>query len=239
MRYRLSRGPALAFAMFAGIALCSGAASAASLGLVEYGRFSSNVSMMIDLGGVNAAADAPVTYNDYNGAATLPGGIPVGYTIGIDRTFRGDRNDATADAIHDIYLFTLNGGTLAAGQSALADASLTIVKGFDTGMTGVTFSLYESTDAGVYTGGTQATATGVAGSSALLLSGFTAGQTYALVVSGNLHSGAAATNVGRYDLVLGLTAAMQSLPPIPVPASAVLLITGLATLLGIGRRRRS
>ena len=79
------------------VVLVAPAAGAATLGTIEYDTFIHNsTNFRADLGGASATIpDAAIDYNDYNGAATLPGGLPANYDIHIPATFLGDRNSAS------------------------------------------------------------------------------------------------------------------------------------------------
>lgn len=214
------------------LAISTFAASAATLGTIEFERFTNGVSpFTTDLGGVSpTVGDATVTYNEFNGAAALPGGLPFRYDVHIDRTFIGDRNPTTADAINDNYLFKMDPSTRSGGASA--DAALTLVTGANTGMQNVVFSLFE-TDAT----GTPGALVGSSAGESRFSAHISAGQEYLLQVAGNLRDDIAAamglgepTNVGRYDIVLAL---------IPLPPAILLFLTGLGAFFGFaGLRKR-
>ncbi len=212
-------------------------ASAASLGAIEYGRWTNNTYMMqADLGGVkDTIADATITYNDYNGAATLPGGIPNNYSIHIDRTFLGDGNTSTADLLNDKYWFKVDPTTMGGASTSMADTTLTIVKGYDTGIANVNFALYEADEDGNWVGGGGPFAQLSGAGGQIMLGDIDPAHKYMLRVTGNLKADAEATNVGRYDIVLGLSA----LSPVPVPPAILLLLTGLGALFGYRRVRHA
>ena len=211
------------------------AASAASLGAIEYERFTNSTWMQVDLGGANGGPDALISHNDYNGATTLPGGLPNDYSIHIDRTFFGDGNTATADQMLDKYWFKVYPATMGGGTSSTADAALTIVNGYDTGMNNVVFALYETDEFGNWVGGAGPFASVSGAGGQIIIGDIEPGHKFMLRVTGNLKTGAESTNVGRYDIVLGLTA----LSPVPVPPAILMLLTGLGALFGFGRLRRA
>lgn len=212
----------------------AGSASAASLGAIEFKRFTDAAAATnIDLGGVRAdIADALVTHNDFNGAPTLPGGLPNNYSIHIDHTYLGDGNTATGDWVLGRYWFKLDPTTMAGAATSWADATLDIVTGYDTGMVNVTFTLFQADEDGYWDG------TGpvghIFGEGNILLADLTPGQKFMMQVSGYLKTGAAATDVGRYDIVLGLT----PMSPVPIPPAFLLLLTGIGAMFGYGRVRR-
>ena len=225
-----------------GIALAmlvsTNAASAATLGAIEFDRITSSATnWTVDLGGVNAGiADHMVTYNDYNGAATLPGGLPANYSYHIDRTYFGDGNVTTADLIQEKYLFKLDPAAMGGATAAVGDATLTIVTGMDTGMWGITFKMFQSDQFGNQTGAFARIDN--EGTVALSLD---PSQLYTLQILGQLRrdngntAGDESTNVARYDIVLGL----DGLSPVPVPPALLLLLSGLGALFGYGRMRGS
>jgi hypothetical protein len=106
------------------------------------------------------------------------------------------------------------------------------VTGYDTGMENVQFKFFESDGNGDPTGLQYAEANG---ESTLVLNNMEPGELYLMKVVGWLKTGADATNVGRYDIVLGLT----GLTPIPVPPALLLLLSGIGALFGFGRMRKS
>lgn len=221
----------------AGLMFAAQAATAAPLGMVEFERWTNNQSPMeVDLGGVNALADAVATTNDYTGTPTLPGGLPANYSIHIDRTYIGDGNDTTADVVHDKYWFKLDPASTG-GASAMADATLTIATGYHTGMTGVRFWMYEADAAGNSTGGPLGM---IDGAGNIVLNGVDPGDRFILKVTGHLRTDNPNTakneswDTARYDLVLGL----EALSAVPVPPALLLLITGLGALFGFGRIRK-
>lgn len=209
------------------------AAPAATLGTIEFERFTNSTSpFTTDLGGVSPTiGDATVTFNDFNGAASLPGGLPFKYDTHIDRTFIGDRNRNTADSINDNYLFKMDPATRSGGASA--DAALTLVAGANTGMQNVSFSLFETDDTG-----TPGALVNSSSGESRFSSQIGSGQSYLLQVMGNLRADIAATlgidestNVGRYDIVLAL---------IPLPPAILLFLTGLGAFFGfVGLRKRA
>jgi len=203
-------------------------ASAATLGTIEFERFTNDTSpMVVDLGGGNAAIpDATVTLHQSNpGATTLPNGLPDRHDIHIDRTFLGDMNPASADAINDRFLFRVDSSTLGGASSTNATATLTLVTGVNTGMDNVTFSVFEADASGDPVG--SALTSGAGGT---LKTSLSAGVSYLLQVAGNLHAGGGATNVGRYDIVYGTV--------IPVPPALLLFLTALGAGLGLRRLRK-
>lgn len=215
-------------------------ASAAMLGEVEYARWTNSTSIFnVDLGGApgDDRETGVTTTNDYNAAATLPGGIPVQYSIHLDRTYLGDGNGNTADLVRDLHWFRIDPTSMGGADEAMADATLNIVTGVDTGMGGIIFRLYKANEAGQATGTPDGMITG---EGQIAISGFEVGQLYVMKVSGWLDTdnpnapGDQSTNVGRYDIVLGLSA----IAPIPVPPAALLLLTGLGALVGFGRSRK-
>jgi hypothetical protein len=223
----------------AALAFSAHAASAAYLGAIEYERFTNSLEPFhVDLGGAKATLpDATITHNDFNGAATLPGGLPVDYTVHIDRTYLGDGKSNTADDVADWYWFKLDPTAMNGASSAMADASLTIVAGADAYISGVRFYLYETNPDGTPTGSPYGQ---INNGGQIVLSGFVPGEIYVMKVTGNLRmdtdpNGDNSTNVGRYDIVLGL----QGVSAIPVPPALVLLLTGLGALFGFGRARRA
>jgi len=216
----------------AAMMLTAQGAAAAALGEVEYARWTNSIDpFWADLGGVFAEPDALITTNDYNGAATLPGGLPIDYSIHLDRTYLGDADGATADFVEDRYLFKIDPASMGAAVSATGDATLTLVTGFDAGMTGVWFQLYETNADGFAASGPIAT---VAGAGNVTLAGMTPDQIYTLKVSGHLKTGAESTNTGRYDIVLG----MMGITPIPVPPALLLFLSGLGAVFGMRRLRK-
>ena len=121
----------------------------------------------------------------------------------------------------------MNGAT-----ESIADASLTIATGYDTGFNAAQFSLYEANADGTWTvGGPLAT---LYGGGNIVMGDFSPDHSYMLRVTGHLKTGAVATNIGRYDIVLGLT----PLSAVPVPPALALLLTSLGALFGFGRLRR-
>ena len=219
----------------AALVLVGQAATAAPLGAIEYNRFTNSVSgWQTDLGGVNAMADATVGWNDYNGAATLPGGLPLDYSIHIDRTFMGDGNRTSADWMRDTYYFKVDPATSGGATAFDADTSLTIFSGYDTGFSDIAFYIWEN-------GGGGLIPTHY-GDGRTVFEGFDIAQTYVLWVSGHLQvddpstAAVEGTTVGRYDVVMGLGGDF-SLSPVPVPPALLLLLTGLGALFGFGRLR--
>lgn len=202
-------------------------ASAATLGTIEFERFTNGTSpMVVDLGGGSAAIpDATVTLNQFNGASTLSNGLPDKYDIHIDRTFLGDTNTATADAINDRFLFRVDSSTLGGASSTNATATLTLVTGVNTGMDNVSFSVFEADAAGDPVG--SALTSGAGGT---LKTALSAGVSYLLQVAGNLRAAPNDTNVGRYDIVYGTV--------VPVPPALLLFLTALAAGLGLRRLRK-
>jgi hypothetical protein len=211
------------------------AAHSATLGTVEYQAFvHTSTDFRADLGGaVPTLPDATIIWNDYDGAATLPGGLPANYDIHVPATFRGDFNVTTADAFDDRFVFTLDPSTLGGQTSAGVDATLNLVFGVNTGFDNATFGIYESTGDGVL-GAALATRTG---GGQLMVGGLDAGADYLLRVTGNLRTddaglaGDQSTNVGQYKIVLGLA-------PVPVPPALLLLTTAVGALFGVGKLRR-
>jgi hypothetical protein len=209
------------------LAFSTQTAPAATLGTIEFERFTNATSSFItDLGGGSAGiADANVTLNQFNGAPTLTNGLPDRYDIHVDRTFLGDRNSGTADAIDDRYLFQVDSSTLNGAPSTRASATLTLVTGVNTGMENVSFALFESDSSGNPVGSALAS-----GSDGTLKTTLSAGVSYLLQVAGNLGFGNGATNVGRYDIVYGTV--------IPVPPALLLFLTALGAGFGLRRLRR-
>lgn len=203
------------------------AASATTLGTIEYERFTNGTAPFIaDLGGGSASiADATVTLNQFNGASSLAGGLPDKYDVHIDRTFLGDSNPATSDAIDDRFLFQVDSSTLGGASTTSASTTLTLVTGVNTGMDNVTFSVFEADASGNPVG--SALTSGAGGT---LKTSLSAGVSYLLQVAGNLHAGGGATNVGRYDIVYGTV--------IPVPPALLLFLTALGAGLGLRRLRK-
>lgn len=217
-------GPAAALLL-----LGAQAASAASLGTIEYDAFiNGNNNFIADLGGVSPGiGDADVQYNEFNGATSLPGGLPVGYDVHIPRTFIGDRDESTADPIHDRFLFKLDESTLGGQPAARVRSTLNLAFGFNTGMENVTFEMFETNDSGDLVGGPLDSASGEGTIRAVL----DPDTDYLLRVAGNLLSGADNTNVGQYKIVYGSTV-------VPLPAALPLLLTGIGALFGIRRMRK-
>ena len=224
----------------AALALGTQVAGAATLGHVQFGQFTSTTEIWAtDLGGVySGMADALVTYNDYNGMATLPNGLPVDYSIHIDKTYYGDGVATNADHIRDKYFFKIDPTTLPSG-TANADATLTIATGVDTGMVNVTFKLYHVDQWGNQVAGDPFAQ--ISGAGNLQLTGLTIGQAYVMKVSGYLKTddpqtaGDQSTDVGQYDIVFGLL----TIPAVPVPPAIILLVTAIGALVGFGKARKS
>lgn len=202
-------------------------APAATLGTIEFERFTNGTSSFItDLGGGSAGiADANVTLNQFNGAPTLTNGLPDRYDVHVDRTFLGDGNAGTGDAIDDRYLFQVDSSTLNGASSANASATLTLVDGVNTGMDNVSFAIFETDASGNPLGSALAS-----GSGGTLKTTLSAGVSYLLQVAGNLRFGDAATNVGRYDVVYGTV--------IPVPPALLLFLTALGAGFGLRHLRK-
>ena len=209
------------------LALSIQPASGATLGTIEFQRFTNGTSPFIaDLGGVNASPDATVTLNQFNGASNLPGGLPDRYDIHIDRTFIGDGNTGTADVLDDRYLFRVDEATLGGQTTTNATTTLTVVSGVNTGLENVSFSVFESDTAGNPQGSAL-----VSGTGGTIKTSLSAGVNYLLQVAGNLATGTGPTNVGRYDIVYGTTV-------IPLPPAILLFLSSLGAVFGIRRLRR-
>lgn len=212
-------------------------ASAASLGMIEYTRWTNDLSpFQVDIGGAPAPGVIAgiTTTNDYNGAAYLTNGIPLDYSIHIDRTYQ-ERNNANnlnpVGMVEDLYWFRIDPVSMNGATGADGNTTLTIVTGYDTGMENVVFKFFETDGNGDPTGPQYAEANGA---STLELHNMQPGELYLMKVVGFLKTGANATHVGRYDIVLGL----NGIAPIPVPPALLLLLSGIGALFGYRRMRK-
>jgi len=213
-------------------ALC-GAASAATIGDLRYDAIANGISpFTADLGGVAPAiADATLSANDYNGAATLPAGLPASYHVTIDRTFVGDGNPTTRDPIVDRFLFTIDPATIdydyAHGWFHL---DILLSPGVRMDVNRSAFTLFE-TDAAGNKGAPAPTGNRFTGFDFQLMH-VNVGQAYLLQVIGNLPNTGQRENAGAYELTFDLVS------PVPAPPPIALLLTGLASLAGLRRASR-
>jgi hypothetical protein len=221
----------LKIALCAGVmALASSGVSASTLGLVEFQSFTNNLSPFhADLG------TADILVNQFDGASTLPDGLPIDYVVHIKRTFIGDGDSATADPIEGNYLFKLDPSTIGPpnGQKIVADLSL--VSGLDNGNQNVAFSLFKADSNGV--AGDMITGIQGEGAFQAILDGST---NYLLRVIGNLRADVASTlgidessNFGQYNIVFGAFGVV-----VPIPPAILLFLTGIAALFGFTGLRR-
>ena len=225
----------------AALAVSVTAANAASLGAVEYDRFTNSLNPLhVDMGGAKAGvSDALIGLNQFNGASTLPNGLAANYTYNIDRTFIGDANPGTQNNMVDWYWFKLDPAAMGGAASVTAGASLTIALGpnADGGLAGLFFQMYETDAAGNPTGPYGAV---VGEGGQIILGGFHTETTYVMRVTGWLVEdtapGAAdnSTDIGRYDIILGL----NGIAPVPVPPAIALLLSAVGALFGFGSMRR-
>jgi uncharacterized membrane protein YuzA (DUF378 family) len=233
------------------LTLATQGVSAATLGLVEFENFVNTKSPFVaDLGGVQdvtppgAIEDAIVSTNEFNGAATLPDGLPLNYTVHLNRTFIGDRDvnknfiATTADPIEDTFLFKLDDSTKLnpATNGARIEFDASLGTGVNTGIENVVFSLFEA-DAVGNPGDLIATRNGAGAFTAKV----PLNMDYLIRVMGNLRADVAGTvgiseetNFGVYDIVAGIFGVV-----VPLPPAILLFLTGIAALFGFSRIRGS
>jgi hypothetical protein len=221
------------------LTLATHGASASTLGLVEFDNFVNPKSPFVaDLGVVQ------VSTNEFNGAASLPNGLPLNYTVHLNRTFIGDRDDdrnfitSTADKVDDTFLFTFDPSSKLdpATNGARLDFSARVANpanaSLSTGMENVVFSIFEANADGS-PGDLVAGGNGDSEFSAKL----PLNTNYLLSVMGNLRSDVAgalgiATNLGIYDITAGIFGVV-----VPLPPAILLFLTGIAALFGFSRIR--